>query len=155
MATFLRISWSSLKALLRAFLWQGSRHEGTYAGNVIACAAANATLEIMMAPGFLEGVNARGEQLRRSLQRLQEQHPEVIQEVRGPGLMIGLEFHQVPKGFAQQVVKACLARGLIVLPTGIFETLRIIPPLTVSEEECDKGVSILKDAIEACINASE
>jgi len=128
---------------------------GTYAGNVIACAAANATLEIMMAPGFLEGVNARGEQLRRSLQRLQEQHPEVIQEVRGPGLMIGLEFHQVPKGFAQQVVKACLARGLILLPTGIFETLRIIPPLTVSEEECDKGVSILKDAIEACINASE
>lgn len=128
---------------------------GTYAGNAIACAAANATLDVMMAPNFMETVAARGEHLRKGLEDLRALYPEVIQEVRGPGLMIGLEFHQVPKGFAQQVVKACLARGLILLPTGIFETLRIIPPLIVSKEECDAGISIFKDALEACIKAEE
>lgn len=128
---------------------------GTYAGNAIACAAANATLDVMMAPNFMETVAARGEHLRKGLEDLRARYPEVIQEVRGPGLMIGLEFHQVPKGFAQQMVKACLARGLILLPTGIFETLRIIPPLIVSKEECDAGISIFKDALEACIKARE
>eukprot|EP00913_Durusdinium_trenchii_P019978 g18777.t1 len=47
--------------------------------------------------------------------------------------------------------KACLAHGLIVLPTGIFETIRIIPPLTVSEEECEQGLKIFQEALEACL----
>lgn len=124
---------------------------GTYAGNAVACAAANATLEVMTVPAFMASVNQRGEQLRSGLRTLQAQHPDIIQEVRGPGLMIGLEFHKVPKGFAQQVAKACLAHGLIVLPTGIFETIRIIPPLTVSEEECEQGLKIFQEALEACL----
>ena len=89
--------------------------------------------------------------------------------------MIGLEFHQVPKGFAQKVVKVQLGdmsslQARLAWPVGlsffqpgaqlssetsqfrvlrIFETLRIIPPLTVSEEECDRGLKILADALEA------
>ncbi|CAJ1411058.1 unnamed protein product [Effrenium voratum] len=126
---------------------------GTYAGNVVACAAANATLEVMSGSGFMSAVEARGAQLREALELLRQQHPEVIREVRGPGLMIGLEFtDKVGKGFAQKVGKACLQRGLIMLPTGIFETLRIIPPLTVSAEECEMGAKILKEALEACLS---
>jgi len=110
---------------------------GTYAGNAVACAAANATLDVMMEPGFLESVEARGRQLTEGFLALQKKHPDVIKQVRGPGLMIGVDFDdkKVVKGFAGMVSKACLSKGLIVLPTGIFETLRIIPPLTAKHRQ--------------------
>jgi len=129
---------------------------GTYAGNAIACAAANATMDVMMETGFLDEVQARGKQLTEGFLALQATHPEVIKEVRGPGLMIGVEFDdsKVEKGFAGKVSKACLARGMIVLPTGIFETLRIIPPLTVSASECEHGLALFGDALRDVLEAS-
>jgi 4-aminobutyrate aminotransferase len=129
---------------------------GTYAGNAIACAAANATMDVMMETGFLDEVQARGKQLTEGFLALQATHPEVIKEVRGPGLMIGVEFDnsKVEKGFAGKISKACLARGMIVLPTGIFETLRIIPPLTVSASECEHGLALFGDALRDVLEAS-
>lgn len=128
----------------------GGSQGGTYAGNVVACAAANATIDVMLEDGFLEKVRDRGTQMMEGLLALKQTFPTIIREVRGPGLMIGLEFddYQVDKGFASQVAKACLARGMIVLPTGIYETLRIIPPLIVSEEEIDQALKILREALE-------
>eukprot|EP00931_Biecheleriopsis_adriatica_P108367 TRINITY_DN82679_c0_g1_i1.p1 TRINITY_DN82679_c0_g1~~TRINITY_DN82679_c0_g1_i1.p1 ORF type:complete len:471 (+),score=97.94 TRINITY_DN82679_c0_g1_i1:46-1413(+) len=123
---------------------------GTYAGNAVACAAANATIDVMTEAGFMESVEERGRQLTEGFLALQAKHPKVIKEVRGPGLMIGVEFDdtQVEKGFASKVSKACLARGMVVLPTGIFETLRIIPPLTVSVAECEEALAVFGAALE-------
>eukprot|EP00933_Yihiella_yeosuensis_P073663 TRINITY_DN82387_c0_g1_i1.p1 TRINITY_DN82387_c0_g1~~TRINITY_DN82387_c0_g1_i1.p1 ORF type:complete len:459 (+),score=69.72 TRINITY_DN82387_c0_g1_i1:103-1479(+) len=127
---------------------------GTYAGNAVACAAANATLDVMTEDGFLKTVEARGEQMTHGLKDLQNLFEGVIMSVRGPGLMIGVEFDdkKVGKGFASRVSKACLSRGMIVLPTGIYETLRLIPPLTVSAEEIDLSLAILKDAIQDALS---
>ncbi|CAE8589600.1 unnamed protein product [Polarella glacialis] len=122
---------------------------GTYAGNAVACAAANATIEVMSEEGFFQNVEERGMQLTQGLQVLQQANPELIREVRGPGLMIGVEFNdqKVEKGFASKVSKACLSRGMIVLSTGVFETLRLIPPLTVSSSECQHALAVLEAAI--------
>lgn len=133
----------------------GGSQGGTYAGNAIACAAANATIDVMTQPGFLQRVDERGKQLTEGFLAMQEDFPGVILQVRGPGLMIGVEFDpdKVEKGFATKVVKACLSRGLIVLSTGIYETLRIIPPLTVSAEECSIALAILRDSIKASLSS--
>lgn len=129
---------------------------GTYAGNALACAAANATIDVMTEPGFMDAVEERGRQLTDGFLALQRKHPQVIKQVRGPGLMIGVEFDdaQVEKGFAGKVSKACLARGMVVLPTGIFETLRIIPPLTVNATECEQALAIFTAALEDVVAGS-
>jgi len=127
----------------------GGSQGGTYAGNAVACAAANATIEVMLNDGILANVEERGRQITEGLLAMQrEGYP--IKEVRGPGLMIGMDFDttKVAKGFAATVAKACLARGAIILPTGIFETLRLIPPLIISSDECAQALAILRDALQ-------
>lgn len=128
----------------------GGSQGGTYAGNIVACAAANAVLDVMAEPGFFENINERGEQLRQGLKVMQQDGVAPITDVRGPGLMIGLEFDEdkVGKGFASQISKACLSNGLILLNTGIYETMRVIPPLTVSEEECDVALGIIRKSLQ-------
>jgi 4-aminobutyrate aminotransferase len=121
---------------------------GTYAGNAIACAAANATIGVLSKDGFMDDVNARGEQLRAGLHEMKHLLP--VKDIRGHGLMIGIEFDKdvVPKGFAGKISKACLSRGMIILSTGVFETIRMIPPLNVSASECDESLKIMKAAFE-------
>mmetsp|Transcript_102377 Transcript_102377/g.285256 ORF Transcript_102377/g.285256 Transcript_102377/m.285256 type:complete len:449 (-) Transcript_102377:235-1581(-) len=129
----------------------GGSQGGTYSGNVVACAAANATLEVMLEPGFMANVQERGQQLTRGFKAMQRDGIAPIADVRGPGLMIGLEFDdsKVEKGFATKVCKACLSNGVVVLNTGIYETLRIIPPLTISEEECDLGLNVIRKSLQS------
>jgi len=126
---------------------------GTYAGHAVACAAANATIEVLTRPGFLENVNQRGQQLRAGLNEMRATSAGhgilPIRDVRGHGLMIGIEFDDdvVPKGTADKVKEACLSRGLIILSTGLKETLRMIPPLNVSPQECDEALHIIRGAL--------
>jgi len=122
---------------------------GTYAGNAVACTAANATIEVMTEAGFMQHVEERGKQLTEGLLAIQKAHPDLIKEVRGPGLMIGVDFDdsKVEKGFASKVTKASLNRGMILLSTGIFETLRVIPPLIVSSSEVEQGLEIFEAAL--------
>uniref|UniRef100_A0A7S1S0V8 Acetylornithine transaminase n=1 Tax=Alexandrium catenella TaxID=2925 RepID=A0A7S1S0V8_ALECA len=128
----------------------GGSQGGTYAGNIVACAAANAVLDVMAEPGFFETVQARGQQIKDGLEAMKRDGVAPITEVRGPGLMIGVEFdeNKVGKGFSSQVCKACLSNGLILLNTGLYETMRVIPPLTVSEEECDIALSIFRKSLQ-------
>jgi 4-aminobutyrate aminotransferase len=121
---------------------------GTYAGNAMACAAANATIGVLTRQGFLDHVNERGDQLRTGIEDMRQLLP--VKDIRGHGLMIGIEFDKsvVPKGMASKVTKACLSRGMIILSTGVFETIRMIPPLNVSASECEEALTILKAAFE-------
>ena len=77
--------------------WPTGSHGGTYGGNPMGCAAALATIDVLTRDGFLDNVNARGEQLRDGLRKVAAEHP-VVADVRGPGLMVAMEFRDPATG---------------------------------------------------------
>jgi len=119
---------------------------GTYGGNTVACAAAVATLDVFEQEGVLENANARSAQAFEALRALQREGA-LIGDVRGQGLMIGVEFEAGYPGIAGRVMKKCLERGMIVLTASAFETLRLIPPLTITEVEMAEGMSIFRESV--------
>eukprot|EP00695_Tsukubamonas_globosa_P000853 TRINITY_DN1786_c0_g1_i1.p1 TRINITY_DN1786_c0_g1~~TRINITY_DN1786_c0_g1_i1.p1 ORF type:complete len:161 (-),score=41.26 TRINITY_DN1786_c0_g1_i1:92-574(-) len=129
--------------------WVPGSHGGTYGGNAVACAAANATIDAMISEKMIENAQARGEQLKSGLAQIQKKYDSAIGDVRGLGLMVGVEFNdkKMPYGIASQVSKQCLSNGMLVLTASIYDTLRIIPPLNVSEDEVKQGLSILDKSI--------
>jgi 4-aminobutyrate aminotransferase len=121
---------------------------GTFGGNAVACAAANATIDAMVDEGMLANTVARGAQLRAGLALLRRQRPHAFRDVRGRGLMVGVEFDaQLYPGIAQRLSAACLKRGMLLLTASVFETVRLIPPLNVTEAEIDECLAIFGDAL--------
>ena len=128
--------------------WPTGSHGGTYGGNAIGCAAALATIEVVTAPGFMENVNERGEQLQRGLREIQADDAGITQ-VRGLGLMIGTDFNDPARVAAVQA--RCLSEGhLIVMTAGTYgRTLRWMPPLIVNEREIDLALAAFGGAVKA------
>lgn len=126
---------------------------GTYAGNPVACAAALATLQVFEQERLVDNARIMGAHMRDGLRALQRNlGPDVISDVRGPGLMIGVEFGRaVPAGFAARVVSKCEEEGVLVLTAGSHETLRIIPPLIVQRQDCDLGLELIGRGIKAAV----
>ncbi|EIE80160.1 hypothetical protein G6F46_004932 [Rhizopus delemar] len=126
---------------------------GTYAGNAISCAAAKATLQVFEEENLLENCNARSEQFFNGLrQKIPSLLPEgVTCDIRGKGLMIGIEFMGVPYGFASSVAAEALKLDTIVLTTSIYETLRLIPPLNITKEETDLALERIVGSVAAAI----
>jgi 4-aminobutyrate aminotransferase len=144
---------------------------GTYAGNAVACAAAKAVIEVFRDERVLENVSARSEQLFSFLRKLKDSGSKagsLIEEVRGRGLMVGVQFKSPalqdessntsassPSTAAKQpqiapkVVQECLKRDMLLLSTSVFDVLRFIPPLTISEQELNQACGIFKEALEA------
>jgi 4-aminobutyrate aminotransferase len=121
--------------------WDKGAHGSTYAGNPVCCAAALATFELL--EGGLIGNAARiGEQLIGTLAQLQARQP-LIREVRGRGLMIGVEFGG--GATADAVEMACLRRGLLVLRAG-DSAVRIAPPLVLRDDQAQVGARIFEEA---------
>ncbi|HKI16093.1 MAG TPA: aspartate aminotransferase family protein [Roseiarcus sp.] len=110
-------------------------HGTTFGGNPLAMAVGNATLDVILAPGFLERVAKLGLDMRQRLAELKDRHNAVIEEVRGEGLLIGLKLKAPPASFAE----AALNLKLLVIPAG-DNVVRILPPLVVSDEEIAEGV---------------
>jgi 4-aminobutyrate aminotransferase len=129
-------------------LWPKGSHGGTYGGNPMGCAAALATIEVMSEPGFMENVQARGEQLSAALTALMSAHPGVVQ-VRGPGLMVGTVFEDASR--VPRVIEHCLTEGhLILMNAGTYgNVIRWMPPLVVTAEEIDEGVHAFSNALKA------
>lgn len=119
-------------------------HGSTYGGNPLACAVGCAVMDEMTAPGFLETVNTRASQLQQKLGGLVEAYPEVFAELRGAGLMLGLKC-VAPN---TDVLQACYDAGLITVPAG-DNVIRLLPPLTLSEDEVTEAVSRLDHAARA------
>lgn len=116
-------------------------HGTTFGGNPLACAAGNAVLDVILAPGFLEGVQQVAAHLHRRLAALAGAMPEVFggpDSVRGMGLLAGIRAN-VPNTALQA---AALAEGLLVVAAG-DNVLRLLPPLIVTEAECDEAVARL------------
>ena len=126
---------------------------GTYAGNAVACAAANAVCDVFRGEGkvgglnILETVRARSAQLFKGLLDITQKHNVPVTELRGRGLMIGMEFEPVNQGCAGAFKDACLKRNFLVSTAGKFETMRLIPPLTVSEAQVRDSLAIMEEAM--------
>lgn len=114
-------------------------HGSTFGGNKLAMAAAKATLEVMLAPGFLDTALENGNKLQAKLQTALSDK-ETVTTVRGLGYMIGIE----TTGNLGELVQAARDKGLIVLTAGT-NVIRLLPPITLSDDEIEKGVTILSE----------
>ena len=131
--------------------WPGSQG-GTYGGNAVAAAAALATLDVVRDEGLVDNSAARGEQLQAGLRAIQADHP-VIGDVRGHGLMQGIEFTAAggtaDAATAQAVQQATTGHGLLTLTCGpLNNVVRLIPALVVTAEEVDQGLERFRAAVE-------
>ena len=124
--------------------WSAGAHGSTYGGNPVACAAALATIELLEG-GLVGNAAARGEQAMAGLRKLQARFPKTVTDVRGLGLMIGIEF--ASPAVAEEVQLAAFQRGLLVLECG-KQTVRMCPPLVASQDDIETGIRIFGDAVE-------
>ncbi len=119
-------------------------HGTTYGGNPLACATGYAAINIISDPSFLKQVKDTGAYFINALKKLQRAYPSLIKEVRGEGLMIGVEVSHSGK----EIMKAGYEHGLIFNIAGGGTTLRFVPPLIITTQHIDEAISILKSIFE-------
>ena len=117
-------------------------HGSTFGGSPVACAAARVVLDRVLAPGFLDEVQAKGEHVRARLQGSASQGARIT-DVRGLGLMVGFDLES--EDAATEVVEKARSNGLLLIKAGP-ETIRIVPPLTITVDELDEGLDALDAA---------
>ena len=127
-----------------AHVFKPGDHGGTFGGNPLACAAVYATLTTIKSEGLVDKVAAKGEYFKNELLKLQEKYPAKVKDVRGRGLMLGMEV----AGEGKPIVESCLANNVIVNCTA-GNVIRIVPPLIISKEEIDIVVAALDKALAA------
>jgi len=130
--------------------WPAGAHGGTFGGNPVSCAAALATIQILEDEGLGNAVTM-GEYLQKKLTELQERYA-CIGDVRGLGLMVGVEFVDENNNFNSdlvgKIVSSCQEKGLILLACGSYkQVVRFIAPTTVTKEELDNALAIFEEAI--------
>ena len=118
-------------------------HGTTYGGNPLACTAGNAVLDVILAPGFLDGVDRVARHLWRGLQDLAARHPRVAMGVQGAGLLMGLRLREDVSNTAMQAV--AVEEGLLTVAAGM-NVLRLAPPLIITEAEADEALRRLDRA---------
>ncbi|HET7028232.1 MAG TPA: aspartate aminotransferase family protein [Candidatus Limnocylindrales bacterium] len=132
-------------------------HGGTYGGNVVSCAAANATLDVIEDEGLVSNARERGRQLLDGLRAIAPRYG-AIGDVRGLGLMVALELVRPGEGdgrvpdaaLTKRVQSEALDRGLIVLTAGTYvNVIRIIPPLVTTTDEVDLALRTLSESLDA------
>ncbi len=137
--------------------WKPGTHGGTYGGNVVSCAAANATLDVIEDEGLVENARVQGRRFLDGLRALAPRYRS-IGDVRGLGLMLALEFVRPGEGdgrvpdpaLTSRVQAEALRRHLIVLTAGSYaNVVRIIPPLVTTTDEVDLALSILDESLAA------
>jgi 4-aminobutyrate aminotransferase len=132
--------------------WTGGSHASTFGGNPLSCAAATAVIEVIKEEKLLENANKQGAYALKRLGELQERS-EIVGDVRGKGLMIGVELvedKESKKPAAQkavQVITRAWKRGVAVVTCGA-STIRIVPPLTIQREMLDTALDIVEDTID-------
>lgn len=137
--------------------WAVGSHGGTYGGNPVAAAAAVATIGVIRDEGLVDKARTRGAQLTAGLRELQAEFP-VIGDVRGPGLMVGVEFGRSGReplpDLARAVQQRCMAENLLLLSCGAYaNTIRWIPPLVVDEGQIAGALAIFGRAVAAAVGA--
>ncbi len=123
--------------------WGPGAHGTTYGGNPVACAASLETIKLLEG-GLMANAKARGDELLAGLRVLQARFPSVVRDVRGIGLMIGVEFDSHERAAA--VEWGSFQRGLLVLEAG-HTVVRISPPLVITAEEAALGLKLFGEAV--------
>ena len=122
---------------------------GTFGGNPLSCAAAVAVLEAVREPEFLAAATRLGETLRSRLDALAAARPEIC-DVRGLGPMIAFELADRTPDRAKAIVDAAFERGLLLLACGLYgNVIRLLPALTISDEELEEGLALLVESVAA------
>ena len=127
-------------------VFEPGNHASTFGGNPFVCASALAVLRTIENEGILHNVQARGEQLRVRLRAIAKKYPSLFTEVRGWGLINGIELRADLDLTSINLVKAAMEEGLLLAPAGT-KVLRFVPPLVVSKAEVDEAGDILERAI--------
>lgn len=138
--------------------WAVGSHGGTYGGNALAAATAAETIRVMKDEQLPANAACEGERLMAGLNALQARYP-VMGDVRGRGLMVGVEFtdaHSNPdKDTAKAVAKACIDQKMLLLTCGAYENvIRWIPPLVVNDAQIDEGLGIFESALAQVVGAA-
>jgi acetylornithine/N-succinyldiaminopimelate aminotransferase len=125
-------------------------HASTYGGNPLACAAALAVAQYMSDHNILDNVNARGEQLSQGLEAIAKKYPSILGEVRGWGLLKGVECiaDDITPG---ELVAAAMEGGLLLVPAGV-NVVRFVPPLIVSEDEIKLALQMFEAVVKSKAN---
>lgn len=121
-------------------------HTSTFGGNELACAAGLATLETIEREGLVENSQRVGEKLLRGLRQVQAEYPDFIQEVRGRGLMIGVEFHEAD--FGELTITNMIQRGVIAAYTlNNPKVIRMEPPLIMTERDAEFALQVFAESV--------
>ncbi len=131
--------------------WTVSAHGGTFGGNPVSCAASLASIEILQKKGFLNKVSKLGAYMMKKLKALKSKH-NIIGDVRGLGLMIGVEFikenGEPNPEVTSKIIKECLNEGLLLISCGSHDqVIRFIPPLNVKKADIDKAFGIFENVL--------
>jgi 4-aminobutyrate aminotransferase len=120
---------------------------GTFGGNPVACAAALAVLDELSAPGFRERAEQIAVFLRTRLDEIASRH-QIVGEVRGLGAMLAIELAEKSGDASKAVTTAARERGLVLLSCGLYgNVIRLLPPLSATDEELERGLAILEEAL--------
>ena len=125
--------------------WSAGAHGSTFGGNPVSCAAALATIALLE-DGLIENAAERGEQVQAALRPLMAAFPDHVRDVRGKGLLVGVQFDS--GATAAAVEHAAFQRGLMVLTAG-DDVVRISPPLVITEREAAAGCRVFAEAVAA------
>jgi acetylornithine/N-succinyldiaminopimelate aminotransferase len=121
-------------------------HGTTFGGNPLAMAVGDAVLQVILADGFLEQVQENGDLLKSELQKLQQKFPNIISEIRGVGMMLGIKLQE--KYVAADMVDKLKDRGLLLVAAG-ENVMRILPPLIIEEKHISEAINILEKFLES------
>ena len=131
--------------------WEGGSHANTFGGNPVACAAALQVIGIIKDEKLMENATHQGTYLMKRLKEMQQQYP-IMGDVRGKGLMVGVEFVKDPETkepAAQEVediTNKCFKRGLAIITAG-KSSMRFAPPLIITRDIIDEGLEIFEGAV--------
>jgi 4-aminobutyrate aminotransferase len=137
--------------------WPSGSHANTFGGNLLACAAGIATLNFMKKKKLGENAERMGKRMMKRLNEMSEKY-EFIGDVRGLGLMIGIEIVKSKKSCAadtkrrSQIMCEAAGRGLLLLPAG-ESVIRICPPLIIDKKQVDVGLDIFEDSLRASMKS--
>jgi 4-aminobutyrate aminotransferase len=137
--------------------WKPGQHASTFGANPVAVEAALATLEVIKSERLMENANELGSKAKKRLLEMKEKY-EIVGDVRGMGLFVGVEIVKDKRTKARgeeeakSVMDYCFRHGLLVIIAG-SNTLRLVPPLNISEDEMDEGLDILEEGI-AAVNSA-
>jgi diaminobutyrate-2-oxoglutarate transaminase len=133
-------------------VWKPGEHTSTFRGNNLAFISGAEALAYWEDSSFSDEVVRKGELTRSRLLEIAERHPEVVTDVRGRGLIYGLQLS--PPELGRQVVQAAFRRGLVIETVGAQdEVVKLLPPLTIEDANLERGLRILADSLEEVVGS--